>query len=86
MGQPEIFLSFQRKCSVTAHTAPIPGCPPETKTFVNYHVAYYWREKNPEIDVEPNKTSKGEIVHPYQRMERNRVGQVLGDHPEGKMQ
>lgn len=33
-----------------------------------------------------NAIAKGETVHPFQRLERNRVGRVLGDHPERKMQ
>lgn len=33
-----------------------------------------------------NAIAKGETVHPYQRLERNRVGRGLGDHPERKMQ
>ena len=60
MGQPEIFLSFQRKCSVTADTALILGCPPETETLVNYHLACSWRKKSPESDVEPEMQQRKE--------------------------
>lgn len=37
---------------MTEDTALILGCPPETSTLVNYHLACSWRKQDPEINAE----------------------------------